>query len=129
MITFENIPQCISCGAVLRWHDKVSYSDGCKGSFGITCFCGKIMSVERTTKELFHVHEVGNYWAIDNEIEKEMTVWTLLGKRDDGTFYNTGLFPTKDAALKFRSDNHFHLIAVAEFKGTFKLFESDLKRK
>jgi hypothetical protein len=130
MISVENCPQC-PCGYAFNyWHENVTHSAGLTGRFEIVCpDCKKKVYIKRITKEYFDCFKEGEYASKPVEMEKEMTFWTLLGKRRDGTFYTTGTWEDRDGAIRFRDEHHFDLIAIGEFKGVFKFFDHELKRK
>jgi hypothetical protein len=133
MISYENCPQCPCGNTFPYWQNQVKHSEALNGRFELKCHCGKELYVHRVSKDFFDVSVKGapSGLSVDHnvQIDKEMTAYSLFGKRPDGTFYVTGLFSSKDAAIRFRDEHHFDLIGIAELKGTFKLFESDLKRK
>jgi hypothetical protein len=130
MITVENVPQC-PCGETFPyWRSSVNHADGQIGRFTQVCnSCNKKVYIKKIDKALYECYKENEYDSKPVEINVEKSFWTMLGKRPDGSLYTTCTFENEDAARSFRDSNHFDLIAIGEFKGTFKLFDYEMKRK
>lgn len=132
MIFCENVPQCL-CGHVFSyWKDQIKASALDSNRFVLNCpDCKRELRVFMKQKLEFEVLNSKEEYENRAVIDKEVTRWTYVGERVDGSHYIASIFDSEESVKSFLESTKHVPVAIASFQITYKSIDKDryLKEK
>ena len=123
MNRYTTWPICPKCRQEYPfWENDLTASQLKQGWYDKACSCGHKLSIIIKQVTYFDVSTGDD--SLDNAIliDKPMSVWVGLGRRDDGTLYVGSPFQDEISLDNFYENYpQYPCIAKAKFTGTFKI--------
>ena len=132
MIFCENVPQCL-CGHIFSlWKSSITVVDFDSARFILECpDCKRELRILKKQKLEFEIYNTKDEFETRKVLDKEITGWTYVGERYDGSHYSASVFSSEEAMKSFFESNKYVPVAMGSFKMTYQSIDKEhyLKEK